>query len=639
MPLSDTSDLNSLRSRSLERRETEVVEGVGDPTEKRMHELERKETALATRVIRGQMEILQILSSFLRNAASNGPDSYAYGIADKAATQRSESLVPEVMRLTEKNPGFRILHITDIQKENVAVVKKLINAGFEVRHLEGNKIRFSISKEEYIETSHTPILDGVPDQIVWSNDPQLVSQATRIFEVLWEQSLPAESRIEQLEQGIEPPRIDVLRNVDNIENSFLRLIREAKEQIDIVIPTANSFHRHERSGTIRALEKKALQERVQVRILCPFDSAIEHLIKVKPEWSISPLILEKATPTLSIEGSLLFREIDSARTDTKVTILIVDKKKSLTAELRDDSQTSLAHSVGLSTFSNSKSTVTSYAAIFDKLWHETELKQSEANARRDLARALEREAKTRREAQLLQDIISHDIRNYLQVIKLSAELIQELTDAGDPRKESLASIENASEGSIRLLEKARKLGKVLSEREVKLYPVNLGKSVEDSMNLIKEALKDDGKEVESSLKFEGGVRYHEAYVLGDSLLDEVFANLFSNSIQHAEKNAVVIETIVKEPAVEEIPNIKSGQSFWKISVSDNGRGIEDGVKERLFSRYMDSATGSGLGMSIIHALVVERYGGRIVVKNKVPHDSTQGTTVVIFLPKADLANY
>ena len=100
------------------------------------------------------MEILQITSSFLRNAASCGLDSYAYGIADKAATQRSESLVPEVMRLTEKNSGFRILHITDIQLENVAVVKKLIYAGFEVRHLEGNKIRFSISKEEYIETSH-----------------------------------------------------------------------------------------------------------------------------------------------------------------------------------------------------------------------------------------------------------------------------------------------------------------------------------------------------------------------------------------------------------------------------------------------------------------------------------------------------
>ncbi|MFI5419722.1 MAG: hypothetical protein ACHQ1H_02015 [Nitrososphaerales archaeon] len=357
MPLSDTSDFNSLRSRSWERRKTETVEGVEDPSEKRARGLERRESPLGTKVIRGQMEIMLIISPFLRKAASYGSDSYAYGIADKAATFRSEALVPEVLRLTEKNPGFRILHITDIQKENVTVVKKLIGAGFEVRHIEGNKIRFSISKEEYIETTHARFPDGIPEQIVWSNDPQLVSQATRIFELLWEQALPAESRIDQLEQGTEPPRIDVLRNVENIANSFLRLILDAKEQIDIVIPTANSFHRHEKSGTINALEKQALQEKVRVRILCPFDSEIQRLIEAKPEWSISPA-LEKAERTPS-EGSLLFREIDTARTDSKVTILIVDKKKSLTAELKDDSQTDLANSVGLSTFSNSKSNVTS----------------------------------------------------------------------------------------------------------------------------------------------------------------------------------------------------------------------------------------------------------------------------------------
>ena len=612
-----------------------------EPAEKRIRELEGKETLLETKVISGQREIARIVSPFLHRAASCGAGSYAYGIADKGATVRSAGLAAEVKSLIERNPGFRILHITDLQKETVPAVKALMDAGFEVRHLEGNKIRFSISREEYIETTHVLFPEGIPDEIVWSNDPQLVSQATRIFEVLWEQSTPADSRIEQLEQGIEPSRIDVLTDAESIGTSFLRLIGEAKNQIEIVLPTANAFHRHERAGTISALQNRASEQNVAVRILCPFDSAIARLIEEKPEWSISPATSESPRKNLSSAGSLLFREIDSARTDTKVTILIVDKTKSLTVELKDDSQRDLAHSVGLSTFSNSKSTVTSYVAIFDKLWHETELRQSEANARRDLARALEREAKTRREAQLLQDIISHDIRNYLQVIKISSEVVQEQTSPDDPLYESLASIESASDGSIRLLEKARKLGKVLSDRDVKLYPVNLGKSIEDSMTLIKESQKDGRKGIESSLTFGEGVKYHEAYVLADSLLDEVFVNLYSNSVEHSEKNAVIIETVVNEASSDEIPHPDNGasSSYWKISISDNGKGIEDDVKDQLFSRYMDSAKGSGLGMSIIHALVVERYGGRINVKDRIPNDASQGTTIEIFLPMAVLAEY
>jgi two-component system, OmpR family, sensor histidine kinase VicK len=52
---------------------------------------------------------------------------------------------------------------------------------------------------------------------------------------------------------------------------------------------------------------------------------------------------------------------------TKVTIIIVDRKYSLTIELKDDTKQTTTEAIGLATYSNSQSTVLSYASIFESL--------------------------------------------------------------------------------------------------------------------------------------------------------------------------------------------------------------------------------------------------------------------------------
>src|SRR5205085_869242 len=58
---------------------------------------------------------------------------------------------------------------------------------------------------------------------------------------------------------------------------------------------------------------------------------------------------------------------------TRVTALIIDRKYSLTVELKDDSKDNSYEAIGLATYSNSKPTVLSYASIFESLWMQTEL--------------------------------------------------------------------------------------------------------------------------------------------------------------------------------------------------------------------------------------------------------------------------
>jgi len=67
----------------------------------------------------------------------------------------------------------------------------------------------------------------------------------------------------------------------------------------------------------------------------------------------------------------------------------------------------------------------------------------------------------------------------------------------------------------------------------------------------------------------------------------------------------------------------------RFEVSDNGTGMSDEVKEKLFTSFYSTKgqRGTGLGMLVTHKLV-EEHGGRIEVETAFG----QGTTVRVWLP-------
>jgi CHASE3 domain sensor protein len=237
----------------------------------------------------------------------------------------------------------------------------------------------------------------------------------------------------------------------------------------------------------------------------------------------------------------------------------------------------------------------------------------------------QKEQRVRREAELLRDILTHDIRNFNQVSRMSADILSEMFNNDPEAAKMIAALSNSIDGSTQLVDRAKKLGKVLSEGKVKLYPVELMKSIDDSMNLAKDSTKNLGKTVLDELKVVDQNEKKILKVMGDELIDEVFVNLYVNSIKYSDGQKVVIQT-----------NIQSSEDghFWMVSVTDFGRGIPDDQRKVLFQRYHQTSTGRGLGMSIVHALVVERYRGKIEVKDRVPGDYTQGTTINLWLIKA-----
>jgi signal transduction histidine kinase len=108
----------------------------------------------------------------------------------------------------------------------------------------------------------------------------------------------------------------------------------------------------------------------------------------------------------------------------------------------------------------------------------------------------------------------------------------------------------------------------------------------------------------------------------DELVDDIFANLYSNSVKYTEGDTIEIETIIDR-----------SDNYWKVSILDKGRGIPDERKVNLFNRYSTNSKGSGLGLSIVHALV-SRYAGKINVENRIEGDYTRGTAFHVQLPIA-----
>ena len=70
-----------------------------------------------------------------------------------------------------------------------------------------------------------------------------------------------------------------------------------------------------------------------------------------------------------------------------------------------------------------------------------------------------------------------------------------------------------------------------------------------------------------------------------------------------------------------------------ISVADNGCGIPDDIGERIFDPFFTSkevGRGTGQGLAIARAIIVEQHAGRLLFKSKVG----EGSTFEVWLPVA-----
>src|SRR5436190_18335209 len=102
---------------------------------------------------------------------------------------------------------------------------------------------------------------------------------------------------------------------------------------------------------------------------------------------------------------------------TKVTVLIIDRKFSLSIELKDDTKDNSYETIGLATYSNSTPTVLSYVSIFESLWTQSQLYEQvkEAHEQLKMHDKLQKE---------FIDVAAHELRTPIQPILGLSQVLQ-----------------------------------------------------------------------------------------------------------------------------------------------------------------------------------------------------------------------
>lgn len=116
-------------------------------------------------------------------------------------------------------------------------------------------------------------------------------------------------------------------------------------------------------------------------------------------------------------------------------------------------------------------------------------------------------------------------------------------------------------------------------------------------------------------------------------LNQVFMNILANAIDVFDEAAQhsSFTDLEANPQTITIKTALTEQNTVEIRIIDNGKGISEAVKARIFDHLFttkDVGKGTGLGLTIARQVVVERHGGNLEVQSEVG----QGTEFLIRLP-------
>ncbi len=232
------------------------------------------------------------------------------------------------------------------------------------------------------------------------------------------------------------------------------------------------------------------------------------------------------------------------------------------------------------------------------------------------ARAEEALLAAKQQAELYLDLMGHDINNMHQVALGYLELARELP-AGEKQAEFLDKSIEVLQRSTKLIGNVRKLQK-LHEGAFQNQDVDVCRVLADIKS---EYGAVAGKKIALSMDGHGRCIVH-----ANELLHDVFSNLVNNAVKHT-GDAAEVSMVLDTSA--------NGGRFIRVSVEDNGPGIPDDAKERIFNRmHKGTARGMGLGLYLVKSLV-NSYGGRVWVEDRVKGDHTRGARFVVVLPAVE----
>jgi two-component system, OmpR family, sensor histidine kinase VicK len=516
-----------------------------------------------------------------------------------------------------KKRNIKSRFVTDITKDNIKYCKELMQIS-ELRHLDGVRGNFSISEKGYT-ASATLQEAALLQEVIYSNVRAILDQQQYVFETLWSKAKPAEQKIREIEEGIDFGKTEIIQSPKKILELFINMIKSAKSEILLMLPTINAFLREERIGAIELLKKSVAEHNVNVRIITPSNDAIEKILQNNTVSSIAvrkeQQENQKKEKGFEVQrSSIQFKETAM----TTVTILVVDRRESLVMEKTDDSKENFIEAIGLSTYSNSEPTVMSYLSIFEGLWRQAKLYEElrEANEQLQIHDKMQRE---------FINIASHEMKTPTQAILGTSGLLQYYPE----RKDELIEIIQRNAKRLQTL-----IANILDVTRIESQALILNKerfNIRDAISSLIEDYKDRTKNSNIEIINKNNNNNNPIFVEADKdRIIQVLSNLLSNAIKFTNQGKISINLFEKNDDNYE----EDGRKEVIVSVTDTGSGINSEILPRLFSKFTSkSYQGTGLGLFICKS-IINAHGGRIWAENNAVSENKSGATITFSLPAA-----
>ena len=200
-----------------------------------------------------------------------------------------------------------------------------------------------------------------------------------------------------------------------------------------------------------------------------------------------------------------------------------------------------------------------------------------------------------RSMQELSASIAHEIRNPITAAKSLVQQMEEEPSAAENVEYARVALEELT----RVERSVSHLLRFARDEEMRVAPVRLADVVDSALETFRDRIARVGIRVTRRIDADGAIQ-------GDAeKLRRVVINLVGNAIDALEESGT------KSPEVEvQLGEDLAGTSVW-LRIADNGPGIDDAVRERIFSPFYTSReSGTGLGLPICKKLV-EAHGGSI----------------------------
>jgi len=206
--------------------------------------------------------------------------------------------------------------------------------------------------------------------------------------------------------------------------------------------------------------------------------------------------------------------------------------------------------------------------------------------------------------------ISHDLRHSLAAIVANAEFLCEVRLSAEQREELYQEIRVAVNQMTELIDSLLEFSRT-RESLRRTYG-----SVKESIERVVQAIRSrpDFRPMRITIRQEG----NSTGWFDTKKLERAFYNLLLNACE-------AIKGAEGRIAIE----LREAGEGLEIRVTDNGRGIPESIRAKLFDPFVSygKENGTGLGLTVVQK-IVEDHGGRVTVEKS----SEEGTVFLVTLP-------